>query len=638
VTAFLSIRSISRRLKDNQRIESLKFVDGVNVVLGKPNTGKTKWMQTLDFLLGEAGEKNPLTPADDERLKDKYDAASAELNVGEERLTIERRWLEPGAIGKVFVNGQPMVVREFQHYLLEKLGIPLVHYPKGNPASGQTWPELSFRSLLRHIYRRQKLWTDIADQQPDDEQHACLMQFLGLAERVFTPQYGQLVRLKVDVDRLKARREQHGTVLSSLTNELVADPGMTVGITGQALDAAVKRLSTEAESLSTRRKSLIAGALNKAIPAGQRSMIERTSERRSELLQGLEMHLGNEKRIGERLAEMKSYRHELGNELERMLRAEDAGSVLADLKITHCPACDQSVDQVTRKDGRCFLCDQSLPDEPVEELGALRLKYERDRLQAEIKEADELLGVLQKDATKIANEISRIKEELHRVESQLAPARSSVAALVQEQVSEVDMALGRVAERERQLGRVKGALAVGDDLSRQIEAKEKEIEPLEATVGEAARATDYERTATLLAAGMNTYLSAINELRPKVWPHSEVFLDVSRSTFRFKVGTRSWYAALGGTDSLYFLMAYHYGLLTLSAKPGCHYPGIVLIDMPADFVGEAVADKENFIVQPFIDLLKKPEYTKAQVVITGAAFDGLGGVNRLPLTRIYVAS
>ena len=47
----------------------------VNVVLGRLNTGKTKWVQTLDFLLAEAGRGIRLTPVDDERLTDKYESS-----------------------------------------------------------------------------------------------------------------------------------------------------------------------------------------------------------------------------------------------------------------------------------------------------------------------------------------------------------------------------------------------------------------------------------------------------------------------------------------------------------------------------------------------------------------------------------
>jgi len=88
------------------------------------------------------------------------------------------------------------------------------------------------------------------------------------------------------------------------------------------------------------------------------------------------------------------------------------------------------------------------------------------------------------------------------------------------------------------------------------------------------RATDFDDASKILADGMNAYLKAVNRLKPGIWPHYDVSLDITANTFRFKVGSRKWQAALGGTDSLYFLMAYHYGLLTLSVQAGCHHPGL----------------------------------------------------------------
>jgi hypothetical protein len=88
------------------------------------------------------------------------------------------------------------------------------------------------------------------------------------------------------------------------------------------------------------------------------------------------------------------------------------------------------------------------------------------------------------------------------------------------------------------------------------------------------RATDFDAAASKLEDGMNSYLTAINFQRPGVWRHNPVVVDVSRSNFTIRVGARRWHAALGGTDTLYFLMAYHYGLLMLSDKPDCNYPGL----------------------------------------------------------------
>ncbi len=84
-------------------------------------------------------------------------------------------------------------------------------------------------------------------------------------------------------------------------------------------------------------------------------------------------------------------------------------------------------------------------------------------------------------------------------------------------------------------------------------------------------------------------------------------------------------------------MAYHYGLLSLSGIDSCHYPGFSIIDVPGEFSGEDVGDKENFIVQPFIDLMAREEYAGAQLIISGASFTGLGNVNRKHLEYVYTA-
>lgn len=633
---YLSIHRIKRRLSTGDT-EDLRFEPGVNLLVGRPNTGKTKWLQTLDYLLGDPDE-NPFHGAEEEGLAEKYDAASAELIIGDEHILIERRWREPGVKTKVFVDGEGMAAHDFQQFLLQKLGIPLLNFPKGNPMSGQTWPELSFRMLLRHIYRRQLLWGDIADLQPDGEKHACLLQFLGLAERLYTQQYGQLVNLKMDAERLKARRDQFGQTLDSLARDVLSETGLSVGANVTTVRDAEGRLAQEVENLRQRRTALITGARDQVVSPEHRGHVQRLSEERGTIMVALEELRRKVKATTERQDEMRRYRTDLVDELDRMARAEDAGAILADLKITHCPACDQSVAETAADRAHCFLCHQVLPEEPlVEELGAVRLRFERDRLTGEFKEADELFSLLQRDAKRLTEDIAAAEERALMLENELAPARTAVAALVQEEVSAIDMALGELNERQRQLGRISVALRVGQELTDRIAAIEREIEPLQARVHEAVRSTDFDTASAQLEDGMNAYLNAINILRPGVWRHSPIAVDVSRSSFTLRVGARRWQAALGGTDTLYFLMAYHYGLLMLSDKTERHYPGLSIIDVPGEFSGEAVEDKENFIVQPFIELLARQAYQGAQLIITGVSFTGLGDANRLHLNHVYVA-
>lgn len=632
----LSIGRLERRLSAGSS-EYLQFEPGVNLLVGRPNTGKTKWLQTLDFLLGDPGE-NPFEGSEEEGLANKYDAASVELVIGEEHLQIERRWREPGARTKIFVDGDGMTARDFQQLLMRKLGIPLLNFPKGNPMSGQTWPELSFRMMLRHIYRRQLFWGGVADQQPEGEQHACLLQFLGLAEHIYTEEFGRLVELKMEVERLRARRAQYGQTLDELARDILSEPGLSVGANVTTVRDADARLTQEIVALRERRTALIAGGRDEALPPEHRGRAEQLGEQRATILVTLEELKRKAKAAAERLDEMSSYRAELGNEIDRITRAEDAGAILADLKVTHCPACDQPVDGTPVDHRHCFLCHQALPDELlVEELGAVRVQFERDRLNGEFGEAQELLVVLQQDVTRLGHEIAVAEERLGMIENELAPARQAVSALVQEEVSAIDMALGELNERQRQIRRISAALELGAELTERVEAIERQVEPLQATVDQAVRATDFDDAASQLEDGMNVYLNAINVLRPGVWRHSSVAIDVSRSRFSIRVGARRWHAALGGTDTLYFLMAYHYGLLTLSSNPERHFPGLVIIDVPGEFSGEDVEDKENFIVQPFIDLLAQEDYQGAQIIISGASFAGLDGAHRQHLTDVHTA-
>lgn len=633
---FLSINRIDREL-ENDGTEHLKFEPGVNLLIGPPNTGKTKWFQTLDFLLGDIGQ-HPFEGAEETGLDRKYVAAGAEIQIGGETFRIDRRWRQAGAKGKVFVDEEQMLAKDFQHWLMEKLGIPILNYPKGNPMSGRTWPELSFRSLLRHIYRQQRFWGDLADKQYEGEQHACLLQFLGLAEVLFSEDYAESVRLKMDIQRLKARRDQYGQTLEELARDLLAEPGLTVSVNAQSVRSAQERIKSQIESLQEKRVQILSDAQDQAVDPSQQSRVSKLSERRADLISQNQSHELELREATERLVNLRRQRSDLANELERITRASDAGDVLADLKVTHCPACDQPVNSKRISTEDCFLCHQELPHPSGEEqLGAVRIQFEHDRLTAELREIDDLVEVIEREIRKLKSDLARSRDEITKIQNELRPARQAVSALVQDEVTAIDRALGEANEREAALSRVIRALAIEDDIHQAIASLEAQVEPIDDRLNNAKGTIDFDARADLIEDGMNAYLNAINEIRSAVWPHDKVSINLSASGFSMRVGRRNWSAVLGGTDSLYFIMAYHYGLLTLSSFEGCHYPGLSIIDVPGEFSGEEVGDKEDFIIQPFIDLLAREENVGSQVIISGASFSGLLGVNRKRLDHVYVA-
>src|SRR5580704_11116705 len=156
------IAEVVRRGADVKE-DRLQFRSGVNVLVGDPNTGKTKWMETIDFLLGDSITAEQRETDD---IYMKFDSANLTAHIGGDKFEIERKWKEKGALTKVFVNGEALNLEDYHSLLLKQLGISPFHYPQGSPYGPRSWPELGWRSLMRHVYRRQRMWTDLADKQP----------------------------------------------------------------------------------------------------------------------------------------------------------------------------------------------------------------------------------------------------------------------------------------------------------------------------------------------------------------------------------------------------------------------------------------------------------------------------------------
>src|ERR1700733_15184038 len=128
-TKSVVITEVVRRGADVKE-DRLQFHSGVNVLVGDPNTGKSKWMETIDFLLGDS------ITAEQRETDDifvKFDYARLTVNIGGEQYQVERKWKEKGSLGKVFVNGEALSLEQYHSLLLKQLGITPFHYPQGNP-------------------------------------------------------------------------------------------------------------------------------------------------------------------------------------------------------------------------------------------------------------------------------------------------------------------------------------------------------------------------------------------------------------------------------------------------------------------------------------------------------------------------
>ena len=625
---FLRIVSLSRLPKYYDGDE-LIFQPGVNVIAGEKDAGKTKWLQMLDYLLGETG---PPEEAFGKSFAQHYKSVRGVFRIGKDEFVLERRWQEQGNRGKIFANNEPINATDFSSFFLKKLGIPVLTFPKGNPYEDRTWPELSWRMLYRHMYRQERFWSDFADKQPPAEQHACLAQFLGVAEALYPAKFGELVRKQRELTRLQAQRENFVETLQMVTKDLLAQREMRVAVTEEAINATEKRLKSDLKSIQDARQKILNNVRAKQQEAedklfqdlqAQRGQIE---EQRVSIIHRREVTL-------RRLNDLSSYVEVLSRELGRIQRVKSSGELFADLKVTQCPVCNQSVTPTENTDV-CYLCGKPHPQAAATKSALNRLDFEQEQLQEEKTELDELQKRLHRDLENTNLNLVSLEEDLRRTDASLAPARDAASALLPPDWEILTEREGRLKEQVEQLARVRIALRQQKELSDQVDnLKKAEIE-LKAQIGTESPTIDLMDLGQKMEEGMNNYLNKVASEDPQRWTFGHISFFFGERSFQVKVNRRRWDTQLGAASQALVLFAYHYALLSLVAEPRFNYPGLVIIDFPVELMdSKTIGEGENYLVEPFVELCKRLDVNKVQFIAAGRAFLGLDGANRIRLER-----
>ena len=458
----LIFQSLARRTDDGSA-EELEFEPGVNTIVGRKDAGKTSWLKMLDYLLGDSG------PPDDAfgKLAEKYASVSADVAIGGAAFRFERRWKEPNVKGKIFVNDDPYTTRDFWVFLLALLEIPILHFPQGNPFCERAWPELSWRTLFRHIYRQERFWSDIADQQPNSEQFAALMQFLGIAEKLFPQDLGNVVSKRKALYTLNAKKEQFQDLIDNIASKMTSNGNSIQFATSEILNERISQLEGQVQESLNERQRVISEAvrpqLDQQVQAPSRDI--QLSDERMQLTSTLNTLNEQKDNLTKRLSDMRLLLGSVDDEVERLKRAKLAGSLLDDLKITHCPACDQEVDAKRGTDHECFLCLQPIS---VQE-GNERLDFEMHQMESERSELKELISKLEEEDSAIKNQENHVKERITVIDRRLQPIRSSLGALIDPKISVLDAERGRTEEQIENYKRLLSLLEYRDQLSKNID-------------------------------------------------------------------------------------------------------------------------------------------------------------------------
>ena len=621
--------------------DEISLIPGVNVLVGEKDAGKSMWLKMLDFVLGK---NKPAEKSFGSKLAEKYDSVGVVICIDDEEMLIERKWKEKGFSNKIIVDGTPMQYDEFSREILEKLNIPILNFPKGNPYTERKWPPLSFRTLLRHIYRREDSWKDFADKQFDSEQYAALSLFVGFADKLFPDEYGDLVFKQKKVSTLEAMKDQFVDMLQEVSKELIVSKDLSVAFTPESIQSAKDNLRNQIDELHLKRKNILNGLQQRAI-----SETEKTEKGFghdqvnliSEQIVNYRVNVGdlsaNLSHVRKRLSELRDYFEMVKNEEEKLKRVQSTGSIIGQLKAKHCPVCDSDVEHRHTSDGICYLCKApQQPNDKAVEAGIARIEFDLRQLQAERLELAELIYELEKEEKDSNAEIHNIETEIQRLKSRLRPINIAVAAILPPGIGLIEQEIGGLEEQILQLDRINKTLKKRSDLSEQIQNIETEISTIQSNLEKLHGEIDFQSASDTITDSMNSYLNALNSGDPKRWTKGKVVFKIKDRSFDAFVAGDQWSSELGATSKVLFLLSYHYGLLSLFGKNNFLYPGLVILDFPPQLAdGTSIADKENYLIEPFVNLLQKPDYKDAQFIAAGRAFEGLSGINRIELNHIW---
>ena len=621
------------RVTADGRTEELRFEPGLNILVGRPNTGKTVWLTMLDYALGD---RDAVEKALSVKLAHKYNIVRASLRLGDEDdVVIERRWKEPGSKHKVYVDGRALSVDEFSSYFLPTIGIPVLHYPQGDPYSSRAWPMLSWRSLYRHMFRRQDIgWGGLVERQPDGDQHACILQFLSVAVALYSDDYGTLVDLRKERTVLEAQRANYAMTLNEIARDLLDMDG-GVGLTPNAIEDGLAQIEVAMASQLEKKREIYDETLEQQSRESARLLREKADERARLVVSHSDL---TRERVEaeQRLAAIGEYLRKVDAESTRLERARVAGQIFSDIRITNCPACDQAIKGSNDDSEQCFLCGRHLPLTSADEgMAHKRMEVGIRQLREESREAAELQGDLQGLVDQLQLNLRTNSERLADVEADIERAKNPMSTVFPENVSQIDVEIGRLEERRKQWLRMAEALKRREEISERIVAVQRRIARLDETVERTSAAVDLASASDALVDGMNDYLRLLNKFRVGAWSQSEIALALKERQFRFTVGGELWSSRLGGTLTLYFLLAYQYGLLRLSKTPPFNYPGLTVLDMPAELPDIQVSDLENFVLEPFAALLELDRMGDCQVIVAGSSFGDLTGAHRIELTDVF---
>jgi hypothetical protein len=547
----------------------------MTVLVGARNTSKTTTLKVINYCLGD---HRSVAQSIGSAIDEKYTAFAIEIGINGVR-HILRRDSSYGNRGRVQIdNDITLDADDLSAWLLGQLGWPQLTIPLGiNPSTATSLVSLSFRSCLRHIYRREDSWTEFAYKEEEYLRRAVISLFLGFAPARYETADYEIGRARhrlssadaVYRDVLASTSEAVGALTTQLNIPLVLDADSLMDVEIE-LRHRLEAAQSERDSL-TETAAQAVGSSAESPPGfdpllpGKLQMASAEAAAAAQLVASLERLIG----------EHGQSRYFVRADILRLGRLIDASDAFEAIPVTLCPACEQSIDSARRHDnGECYLCSQPVSGD----LARRRAEREQRALEAELDDIDDALRRAESDLQKAQQDERSSAELREQISRRLHDDRAARLTPFMAALEDVATEIGRIKQQIAALPALETILARRTAANDEVTAAASEVERLEELAAEDARTTVTEtRRCGLFADKMNEFLEGN---KPAEWREGGV--AVAAETLSFYVSTRPWSDNLGAEARVLFFLSYCYALISLDETfgQGVCAPGVLLLDNP----------------------------------------------------------
>lgn len=616
----MSIRLVSlRRYERDGSIDEVDLSADASVLIGPRNSSKTTTLRMIDYCMGDDSSAAAALGPD---VAGRYAGLDLELDLPTGRHVIRRSFAPSfGLLTRIRIDDQlELAPRAFSDWILQQLGWPLIEIPRGRVAELATeLVPLTFRTLWRHVFRREDSWLVFASQEQEFHRRAVLAFFLGLAEERYSNVDFQLAAAERHVVELRRQLAS----LDRLTDETVRQVARELGLpetSSATVEETDSALAGQAATLDLQREEV-----TRRLQATE-GFVSETSARFDAVSRNLVAVRSRAAALREALEGYRAALVANVAELAKLERAATSVELISALPVTMCPVCGQTPPHARdwpSSTGRCYLCDQDV----VADVRDRRIRLEEVVVSREKAELDEVVVRTEAELSDLEATARALLAERERLGAHIDSERRDLLAPFVGQLEEISRRLGAIEQQRAALAGLRGLIGRREALSSELEQAIGAVDQAQVDVRrvQSSRLETHRRCA-IFADRMTEFLE---KLTTEPWQFGRV--TIAEEELSFYVGGGPWDIVLGGESRVLFLLSYQYALLHLSGDlpSASHAPGLAILDNPLQ---QGIADR---VIAEAIDKLFNAAASGAGQVVATLPH-GLGLTSRPAVHRLSV--